>query len=228
MAQSTSTLLDVVNKVLANNGEREQRQLNTPTSYLARECVSDALTELLSADDWEWARVFVDGGSANFPSPLTPPLFLVGTEYTRFHGLSRFDTACKAYVPLVFLDPLEFDTHPQIQGTVPTAYTIRDDARVYLNCDTVIPATDYALYRAYISRKIPMPTLDTLNFDMNEQAIPLLVSLASSKFAHRHTGETTSANRFQGEYEQHAQQQRNTKRLRPSTAFNMYRGRRNG
>jgi hypothetical protein len=220
MTTSISSLLQVVNRVLLNNGEREQRLLNTPTSYLARDCVRDALEELSLGDDWEWARERVT------------PVFTDWTSNTvrirnvhRIHAVSYFDSTFQAHQPVDFIDEVSFDQHPSPPATqrVPCFFTQLDDER--FKFDVTPTNLEVSNYRFYLTRRNIMPTLETDLFNISEQGIPLLVSLASSKFGQRHTGETTNADRFLQEYQRQADGVRQHKRTRPSKPFNIYRRR---
>lgn len=220
MALSTTSLLEAVNRVLLANGEREQRQLNTPTSYLAKDCIRDALEHLITVDDWEWGQLIE---TPPFTSWTGSTVQL--TNLHRLHGVSFFNAACNAFEALEFLDLMVFDSRPPLPVTdrTPTVYTQIDDVTFKFNQAPTL--AESSLFRFYLTKRNIMPSLDSDKFNLSEQGIPMLVSLAAAKFAQRHSGEQSNAQFFMNEFADQAQGMRNHKRLRPSTPFNIYRTR---
>lgn len=59
MANSTTTLLQAVNRVLLDVGERQVSNFSSPAASKAKAYLADAFTDLQNFHDWEWARTIL-------------------------------------------------------------------------------------------------------------------------------------------------------------------------
>ena len=63
MEYSKTNLLEAVNKVLENIGERRVLSVNTPVARKAVEAVKDSVIDIASLNDWEWLKQWIPAQS---------------------------------------------------------------------------------------------------------------------------------------------------------------------
>lgn len=228
MATSTSTLLQVVNQVLLNVGERSVTNFLTPTAQKARDYVIESLKELEQRDDWEFLRDTVNATSWVSPGIATLP------AHQRIHAVqylvpnSTASAVNRVYV--AFLDTPSFARLNPTPITAtdisyyPNVYTILDDARVqihpYPNDTTTQNRVTF-----HITRTFTLPTLISDFLPIPERLTPLVVRLASSLMATRHLGDANMGQMYRGEYEALLRMVRAREQRTPTPGTNMFKRR---
>lgn len=228
MATSSSNLLQIVNEVLLNVGERVVNSFDTPTARKAKQYVIEALKEFQSRDDWEFLRDVVSAQSWGILGIATLPTYqrLHAVQYTlpQLGGIPN-----KVFV--AYLDRPSFSRLNPVPLTIatnnayfPTNYTVLDDERVQLHPYPNDVITQ-GLVSFHITRAMVMPNLVTDFFPIPERLMPLVVRLASSFMAARHLDDGESASMFRNEFEGTLRLIRAREQLTPTTGTNMFRRR---
>ena len=223
MANSTSTLLQVVNKILLNVGERQVTSFQSPVALKALNSIEEALREIENLDDWSWTREVVTATSWVNEVATLP-------TFTRIHDIyfvsSSFKTA------LTFIDSVEFalsNVYPFTIDNVPNTfsryYTINNDSTV-----SVQPYPNDTTTRSYvkfvISSSLSIPQLITDTLPLPERYVVLVIKLASYNMAVRHLEDTNVARNFRSEFEASLAMLRSRGNLIPTSGHSMYRQRR--
>lgn len=222
MTNSTSTLLQVVNKILLNVGERQVTSFQSPIALKALNSVEEALREIENLDDWSWTRQVVTATSWN-NEVATLPVF------SRIHDVYFVSSSFKS--ALTFIDSVEFalsNNYPFTVDTVPNTfgryYTINNDSTV-----SVLPYPNDSTTRSYIkfviSSSLTIPTLTTDTLPLPERYVVLVIKLASYNMAVRHLEDPNIARNFRSEFEASLAMLRNRGNLIPTSGHNMYRSR---
>lgn len=228
MALSTSTLLNVVNEVLLNVGERTVNTFDTPTARKAKQYIIEALKELQLRDDWEFLRDVVPALSWAVPGIATLP------TYQRLHSVQyTLPLSSGAAMNKVFVSYLDRPSFARLNPTpitlldtsyFPLSYTILDDARVQLH-PYPSDITTQAFVSFHITKAFVLPTLVGDFLPIPERLTPLIVRLASSLMASRHLDDGDSAQMFRSEFEGMLSIVRAREQLTPTTGTNMFRRR---
>lgn len=228
MATSTSTLLQIVNEVLLNVGERVVNTFDTPTAQKAKQYVLEALKEFQIRDDWEFLRDVVSASSWTSPGIATLP------TYQRLHAVQyTIPLSSGAAINKVFVAFLDRPSFSRLNPTpitqldtayYPTSYTILDDNRVQLH-PYPSDVTTQLNVSFHITRAFVMPNLVADFLPIPERLTPLIVRLASSLMASRHLDDQDSASMFRNEFEGTLRLIRAREQLTPSAGTNMFRRR---
>jgi hypothetical protein len=228
MATSTSTLLQIVNEVLLNVGERRVTNFLTPTSQKAQTYVIESLKELEQRDDWEFLRDTVNALSWTSPGIATLP------PHQRLHAVQYLiPDAASSAVNRVFVAFIDTPSFTRLNPTpitlndrsyYPSVYTILDDARVQLHPypDDV---TTQNRVTFHITRTFALPSLVSDFLPIPERFTPLVVRLASSLMASRHLDDQNVAQLFRGEYEAMLRIVRAREQRTPTPGTNMFKRR---
>lgn len=222
MTNSTSTLLQIVNKVLLNVGERQVNSFQSPIALKALNSVEEALREIENLDDWSWTREVVTASSWSNEIATLP-------VFSRIHDVYFVSPSFKS--ALTFIDNVEFALSTNYAFTVDTIpntfaryYTINNDSTV-----SVLPYPNDTTTRGYVkfvissSLSIPQNTTDTL--PLPERYVVLVIKLASYNMAVRHLEDTNLARSFRSEFEASLAMLRNRGNLVPTSGHNLYRSR---
>jgi hypothetical protein len=228
MATSTSTLLQIVNEIILNVGERVVNTFDTPTARKAKQYVLEALKEFQIRDDWEFLRDVVVASSWTSPGVALLP------TYQRLHAVQyTVPNSSGSAINKVFVAYLDRPSFARLNPTpitlldtayFPTTYTILDDDRVQLH-PYPSDSTTQARVSFHITRVFTLPTLVTDFLPIPERFTPLIVRLASSLMAARHLGDAEMASMFRNEFESTLRQVRAREQLTPSSGTNMFRRR---
>lgn len=228
MATSTSTLLQVVNEVLLNVGERLVNVIETPTALKAKQYVLEALKEIESRDDWEFLRDVVTATSWTVPGIATLPVYqrLHAVQYLIPNsGASAVSRIFVAYLDRPSFARLNLVPITQLDNAYyPTAYTILDDSRIQVHPYPSDVATQ-ARVTFHITRSFTLPGFASDFLPVPERLTPLVVRLASSLMAARHLDDSESAAIFRKEFEGTLAIVRAREQLTPTTGTNMFRRR---
>jgi hypothetical protein len=182
MATSTSTLLEVINRVLTNANERTVTASTDPVGLQAKESIRMALLLLFGTRHWSFTQV---RGVAT--SWITQQATLPTTT-VQIRGVS-YNVGDGILMPLKYLPPMRFDQYELTADTTalparPLYYTIRDYNLVDVN-----PYPNDAAERAkvffYTKSYIALPATDSATFSIPEFDVNLLVLKATELFTKR-------------------------------------------
>lgn len=217
MATSTSTLLDVVNRVLINANERTIANTTTLIGQQVKESIRMALLILVNQSHWAWTQDKVNASSWSTNQATLP------TTTSAIRSVA-WDNGDGILIPLQYVsrqvfDQIAADSYSDDTGRA-LWYTVTDTNVVLVN---PYPTTvgERAKIWFYTVKTIPLPASDAGTFNMPEEFVNTLVLLSTQFFLRRD----------QENYLDVAltELQRNmTKHTRnPHTDMNLYRGWRN-
>ncbi len=219
---STTTLLEAVNRVLSNVGERRVVNLNSPVAQLCEDTINDVVRELSWEHDWEWARSLETAIWSNERAILTDVLkvFGVRTQVTagstvRFysaHFLTReqFDT--------IVLDDYDSSTEP---SNYPQKWTLLGNNVVALH-PYPTDSAGQASVKFDVQKYLTPPALPSSTFPLPEQAMSLIYYKASSLMALKHLGDGGTAQAFLSLYEGELNKYKQDQGVHPAKGLNMY------
>lgn len=225
MATSTSTLLEVANRVFLNANERTLTALTPLIGQQVKECIRAAYYKIMREGEWLWTQQ--KGAASSWSSEVaTLPS---NTQRIKMVSWQNDDTDY-ILIPLTFLTRPEFDAYvldtynsTTLPGR-PLYWTLTD-----YNIARVNPypgdATERAKVLFYYQTIPSFPSSDSTTFSLPEDFIPLLVLIATAMFIKRHSDDAGLARNFEEEYQIEMIQLRARQMLVPNNSFNLYRGR---
>lgn len=182
MATSTSTLLQVVNRVLINANERTVVDTTTPVGQQVKEAVRIAIILLFGSSHWLFTQVKGNASSWTNGRATLP------TTTVQIRGVS-WDNDDGILLPLTYLRPDEFDRYDATQNYADNTgralyYTIRDS-----NSVDVFPYPTTVAERAkiwfYTKGFIDLPSSDSSTFAIPEFAVNMVVLKATELYMNR-------------------------------------------
>lgn len=228
MAQSTTTLLQAVNRVLRDVGERRVSAINSPASEKARDYLQEALQFLVAVHDWEWLynRVTAStwlGDSFNLPTAQqirgVAWVTNVGTFDLQYVEVRQFDLN----VSQPFLHGLGF-LHGSGISTRPLYYTIPSYQTVRVNPYPINDIGQGSIV-AYIIEELQPPQTETALFPIPEKYMQLVIKKADYYMAMHHLEDSNSAQFFDKDFNELLQRYRTQENKTPTGGYNMYRQR---
>lgn len=222
-ANTTSTLIEVVNRVLLDVGER---QVTTFTPVAARKAlayVKDAFVSIQNFHDWEWLRAV-----------KTPDSWLVDeaviTDSRRIRRVTYQTSASDvSYHEVPATDGVSYD-HYGLQsfsstdnvGSRPMRYTIVDEQTIKMNPYPTDTSTQNRVIVHYVAHlNPPVGTSDV--FQMPERFVPTLLKFAVSMMYTRHLGDFNASQSLQQEFLSDLTGFRARENSSPTTGTNMFR-----
>ena len=222
MANSVTTLIQAVNRVLLDCGERQVTSFNNPAALKAKEYLRDALVYTQSIHDWEWMydkKIATDwvNESANLDAQQIRTAL-----WTTIDGYKY---------PLYYLDSPTFDTQVLLpfDSSVDTAqrpryYTISTYNTVRVN-PYPIDSTGQSQITFHVIGNLTFPSTDTAVFPIPEKYMPLLYARAGYLMAVRHLEDRTAAQFYDKDYQELVLRYRSQENKTPTSGINMYRPR---
>lgn len=219
---STTTLLQAVNRVLLDVGERQVSTITNPASLKAQAYLQDGFVELQNFHDWEWSRTEFAATSWDNDKAVFTQLRRINTV------LWQETNAGKRKIP--YTDPITYDyfTLESFDSTAdasrPLRYTIFDHETIKLNpypTDT----TSRAKLRILGWKYFTPPATASNTFTCPERFIPLLIQHASYLMYVRHLGDINAANALQFDFRAQLETFKSKESAIPSEGWNMYRNR---
>lgn len=205
MATSTSTLLEVINQVLLNVGERELPNIaNFVTARKALNSLKAAVNEINVSNDWLFLRDVVQADSWVLNEATLPSHSKLLSVLASYDGASYYVVSQVPLVRFLMCSLIPFATN----RTIPEMYAVKNDAVVLLN-PYPVEVEDRERLRFQILRRIEIPTTDGGFFNVPEEFIQLIVYKTSSLFATAHTGELDVSARYAQLYESVEMKSRN-------------------
>lgn len=218
---STTNLLQAVNRVLLDVGERQVTSFTSPAARKALSYLQDAFNDLQMFHQWEWLHgtVVLEGWNGNKAE---------ARNVRRIKNLF-YNTATRRQ-PVIYVNRLQFDRFHNSSGkafddtdtiTVPQYYTITNETDVLLS-----PYPTGSVNRAKVEvdaiKYLTPPSLETETFDIPERFMTPLYKRACYMMALRHLGDVNMASAFQAEFEQAINQFRTQENKVPPEGTNMY------
>lgn len=221
MATSTSTLLDAVNRVLLDVGERITIDLTRPAAAKAAKYVQEAFNDTQNFHDWEWLRQSqgVDSWS---------------TDSATFNNVRRirtvsWDTGYGYYdIPFIDIDSFNYLYITSFVGatstaTYPSWWTKADEDTIRLN-PYPTDSTGQAKLKAQVIKYYDPPASTTSMFNCPERFVNLIVKRAVYMMFARHLGDLNTAQVMEGEFESLLATYRSKENGTSSEGWNMFRG----
>lgn len=217
MATSTSTLLDVVNRVLVNSNERPIAATTTLVGQQVKESVRMALMMLVNQSQWAWTQDKINATtwSTSQATLATTTSMIRSVSWDNGDGI----LLPLKYVSRQVFDQIAVDTYSTATGRA-LWYTLLDYNVALIN-PYPTGATEQNKIWFYVVKTIALPSSDSTTFAIPEEFVNTLVVMATQLFLKRD----------QEDYLQVAMQElqrKMTKHLSvPATEYSMVRGWRN-
>ncbi len=223
MVLSSTTLIQAVNRVLLDVGEREVSNLNSPPAKKAKNYLQEAVRFLATVHDWEWMFSRV------------PSTGWVGDTFSvpnaqQIRGVSCLDSSGVSR-DLQFVDVRQFDLASFQSYSIasspsnrPTVYTIPTYQRIRVNPYPTDAIGQSRVY-AYIIEDLVPPTLDTSFFPVPEKYMQLVIKKADYYMSIHHLEDANSAQFFDKDFQEMVIKYRVNEQKTPTGGFNMYRSR---
>lgn len=218
---STTNLLQAVNRVLLDIGERQVTSFTSPAARKAKAYLQDAFNDLQMFHQWEWLY-----GTTVLQNWVENKAEILNAR--RIRNL-LYNTGTYRY-PISYVDRITFDKYHSLSGTSfldtdtstrPRFFTIENESQVRLT-----PYPSQTLNRAKVEADIiwylQPPNDETDLFPIPERFMTPLYKRACYQMAIRHLGDANLASAFQAEFEQAVNQFRSQENKVPTTGTNMY------
>lgn len=221
MASSVTTLIEAVNRVLLDCGERAVTSINNPASQKAKEYLRDAIAYTQSIHDWEWLydkKIATNwlSETANVDAQQIRAAFWNNGNYNE---------------PISYLDSPTFDLQvlSGFNSATETAQRVRYWTISGYNTIRVNPyPTDSAgqsRITFHVINNLVFPTTDTAVFPIPEKYMPLLYARAGYLMAIRHLEDRMAAQFYDKDYQELVLRYRSQENKTPTRGTNMYRPR---
>lgn len=222
MNQSTTTLLEAVNRVLRDVGERRVSNIGSPASEKARDYLHDAVRFLAAAHDWEWLYNRVTATTWLGDSFLLPTAQQIrGVAWIDVFGLYR---------DLQYIDVRQYDLsmptgfYTASTASRPLYYTIPSHQEVRVN-PYPLDSIGQGRVVAYIIEELTPPTTETAFFPIPEKYMQLVIKKADYYMAMHHLEDEKSAQFYDRDFNELLQRYRVQENKTPTGGYTMYRPR---
>ena len=218
---STENFLTVCNRVLENIGERTAaNSTGTPVARKVATAVRDAVKDIASYHDWDWAKDYVFLNSWSNENAT-----LIGVEVV--HGLSYGDST-NGFYPVPWVDNQTFDRFPLQPSTGdldrPQMYTPHAGDKVRVNRYPT-NGTQQNKFRAYVTLTLPAISNDSAFIPVPDFALPLVVYRSCMYMAVSHLDDAQAAGLWATQYESMLNRLRNRQRNLPTQRNNLFKRR---
>lgn len=219
MATSTTTLLEAINKVLKDVGERSaSSSSSTPASEKAASYIKEAWQDFQQYHDWSWQKTTFSATSwDNEKATFTG---LKNTIEVRWNN----DTTI---APLDLVSFSQFYNYRELLSFEDKEKTPRYFA--FVNNDTIAinpyptDTTGRSRLTVYGYRFYDDPSSDTDTFDCPEAVVNTLLKKATATMLQRHLGEVGEARELLQDFEVKMRFLRSKEQTTKSSGFNMFR-----
>lgn len=219
----TTTLIELVNQVAQFCGERPQVNTTTTVGSKIRQCIADALLEIGALQDWDF---LIDTISA---SQWVVDEAYLGGDVARIKQVYTVQDGIRHFIK--FVDPMTFGLSRQYSyssteniGTVPRFYTMDGGYnKVRLLPYPTDDTTQQAVKFKVVKRPPDLASSDSSPIPLPSEFVLLLQKRACYLFCLRHTEDAAIAAQFNNEFEVYAQQLRSSRRMVPTSGYNIYR-----
>jgi len=228
-ASSTSTLIEVVNRVLLDVGERQVTTITSPAARKAQLYIQESLSELQHFHDWEWLY-----------ATITPNTWILDTvtlsnvQRIKYASWVNSVTSGLGWTRLSYLDAESFDATVAIRAfdsTINTAERPFYWTFTEYNTLRISPyptnASGRSRVKVYVILDMVAPSVVTGVFPIPEYMIPVLRKLATAKMYQNHLSDTAGYQVQMQEFSQLLQQIRTRQAKNPvGGQLNMYKANR--
>lgn len=217
-----TTLLELVNRVLLDVGERQVTSISTPASRKARLYIQDAFNDLQMYHNWEWLNGLFAVNSFTEEKTTIDNVRRIRRVYW-LDDENRYEIS---WIPAsqFYLQHLEsFDTNQDIAES-PRFYTQINETQLAFN---PYPTTDQGRDKIRVEgiRYITPPSLDTDELTIPERFENVLIKRAVYNMLLRHLGEIDMAQAMNFEFNDILQRFRDQENRTPMKGTNMFRQR---
>jgi len=223
MANSTTTLLQAVNRVLLDVGERQVSNFATPAAAKAAAYLKDSFTDMQNFHDWEWTRAVLSATSWSLDSATF-------TNLRRIQNVVwNLDNAGKRVIPhcdLLGYDQYSIESFDSIisTSTRPHRWTQYTEDTIKIN-PYPIDATGQGRLKINGYQYLTPPENASDTFQCPERFIPTVIKRAVYMMTLRHLGDLQTAQLLEGEFERQLFIFRNKEALVSTKGTNMWRRR---
>jgi hypothetical protein len=221
MASSTTNLIQAVNRVLLDCGERQVTSISNPAANKAKEYLRDALAYTQAIHDWEWmydkkiATGWINESATVEAQQIRRVLWHNG-DYNE---------------PVFYLDSPTFDlqTLQPFDSATETAQKVRYYTISTYNTIRVNPYPTDSVGQSrvtfHVIGNLVFPATETDVFPLPEKYMPLLYARAGYLMAVRHLEDRTAAQFYDKDYQEMVLRYRSQENKTPTHGINMYRSR---
>lgn len=225
---STTTLLQAVNRVLLDVGERQVSGFSSPAASKAKSFLQDAFVDMQNFHDWEWARTVFSATSWSTDSATF-------TNLRRVQNVVWEETnAGKRKIPYCDLLTYDYFTLESFNSTDnpstrPLRWTMFNEDTIKIN-PYPTDATAKAQLKINGWQYLAPPENTTDAFSCPERFVPTIIKRAVYTMYVRHLGDLQTAQFIEGEFAQQLTIFRSKESLASTKGVNMwrYRGVRDG
>lgn len=222
-AVTTTTLIEAVNRVLLDVGERQVTSLVSVPARKALAYIQDAFVTIQNFHDWEWLYT-----SKTPDSWLQDQATVTGSRRIRRVSYKRDDTDV-FFCEIPVVDGVSYDNYALQTfssssniGTIPCRYMIQDEQTIKLNPYPTDSTTQSKVIVHYIQHINP-PEATTDVFNMPERFMPTLYKITVSMMYARHLGDLNASQVMQQEFIADLTGFRSRESAVPTTGSNMFR-----
>jgi hypothetical protein len=221
LTNSTSTLIDVVNDVLLDVGERAVTNLSSPVARKAVKYVQDGVREMQRFHNWDWLYSRVTPTTwANEMATLSNVNRILYVSWSGVAALRRLE----------YLDPETFDATVMPKAFV-SSETPSDTARYYtIVSRNVLKVSPYptdlpgrAKLQVYVLLDMVPPRQPNDVFPIPEDNISLLNKYATSMMYLHHLDDSVGASTLMSSFSEQLAYVRTRESKHPAADMNMYR-----
>lgn len=225
MAQptSTTTLLEAVNRVLLDVGERQVNSIGSPASLKAADYLQDAYTDLQNFHEWEWLRTEFSPTSWSNEKAIFTDLRRI--KYVRYQNQSDEGLRWIPYVDQTLFDRFALEDYDSSvsSSTIPIRYTIFDHETIKVN-PYPTDASGQAKLTILGWKYFAPPTTGSSTFTIPERFMGLLIKRAVYQMLVRHLGDIQTAQAVGNEFYEQLSLYRQKEAAISTQGVNMYRG----
>lgn len=218
MAESTTTLLLAVNRVLLDVGERQVNVISSPAARKAQAYLQEAFQDVQTFGDWSWQLGFLTADSWD-------------DEKATYAGLKRVRAARffndQVYIEITYTDSSSFYRFEELRGFTdradcPNYFTIlSNDTLAFNPYPTDLDGQVRITIQGY--RQFDPPQLPTDTFMCPEEYIYMIIKRAVYMMLLRHLGELNEASAMAAEFNQKLQYMLSKDKATVTRGTNMFR-----
>lgn len=216
------TLLQLVNRVLLDVGERQVTSIASSTSLKAKAYIQDAFNDIQMFHNWEWLNV--SSGVSAFTNEATTAenLRRIRTVFWN-NGTTFVSIPWIPYEDFVSRELVAMDNTLPPAEVIPEVYTILDDTTILFN---PYPTTENQRNAIKIDgiKYITSPENDLDIITLPDRYVNTLIKRAVYMMLIRHLGELDSAQSMNFEFETVMQRFRDQENRTPMKGTSMYQG----
>lgn len=218
---STTTLLEAINRVLLDVGERQVTSISNPASRKAKEYLADAYEDMQMFHNWEWLHAFRAVNSFTNEQTTIDNCRRIRAAYW-FTGDRYIHIDWTPFTHFKRVELSSFNTTDN-PATRPRLFTFLDESRLLFN---PYPTDDAGRdkIRVEIISYSPPPQNPTDTFECPERFMNALYKRAVYMMTARHLGDLNAAQLIEGEFQQVLQRFRDQENKTTMKGTNMYRG----